>query len=72
MKLRVERKVEPLSLFTATCGICGSGCTGKGFCPGDALASLPCRSQRRMEMAGAGMPTWKELLLRDEHRYDLL
>lgn len=59
-------------VWIAICHTCKKGCHGWGYCKGDALASLPCKSEKRLRKAGLAMPDWKELLKRDEGRYDLV
>lgn len=70
--MEVRAVSEPLARFEAACSACGRRCSGKGSCPGDAMAMLPCRSSRRMEAAGVEPPDWREMMLRDEIGFILI
>lgn len=59
-------------IHRATCTLCPKRCTGEGFCKGDALARLPCRTELRLKRIGRTLPNWKEEIGRDARRYDLL
>lgn len=59
-------------IWEASCRCCSKGCRGYGYCHGDALASLPCSSSARLSKAGLSLPDWKEALIRDERRRDLV
>lgn len=48
------------------CRCCQKGCAGLGFCPGDAMAQLPCRTPERLAAAGARIPTFKEVMEREQ------
>lgn len=48
------------------CTTCANGCVGMGWCPGDALARLPCKAAERLGRLGLSFPDWKEALRDDE------
>lgn len=50
--------------WRASCSLCFMGCEGEGFCPGDALSLLPCKAERRLEIAGKKLPEWREKVRR--------
>lgn len=58
----VRREARPPYRWVATCSLCSEMCAGEGFCPGDAVSALPCRSERRMRLSGCRIPDWKEML----------
>lgn len=63
---------KPLARFEVVCHGCGRACAREGSCPGDAISELPCRAAERRSKAGLRLPTWKEMMLRDEGRYSLV
>lgn len=48
------------AVHTASCRLCPKECKGEGFCPGDALSMLPCRTERLLAIAGVRPRTWRE------------
>lgn len=60
------------NVWSVRCSACGRGCVGMGWCPGDAIGRLPCKSPERMGKAGLEWPDWKEELRHDEGRYMLV
>lgn len=59
-------------IHTVECRCCGRGCKGRGCCPGDALSRLPCRAAERFGRIGVSLPTFEEVIARDEWRHRLI
>lgn len=59
-------------VHTVVCRCCPEHCTGAAWCPGDALAHLPCRTEERLAMIGRRLPTFAEVVMRDEWRSRLI